>query len=40
MDMMKTTHLAPLSMVPIDNNQAGPKERAQVGTFSGLKRGP
>ena len=29
-DMMKTTHLAPLPMVSLDNNQTGPKERSQV----------
>ena len=31
-DMMKTTHLAPLPMVSIDSSQAGPKDRAQVGS--------
>ena len=30
MDMMKATHLAPLQMVSLDNNQTGPKERSQV----------
>lgn len=29
-DMMKATHLAPLQMVSLDNNQTGPKERSQV----------
>ena len=32
-DMMKTTHLAPLSMVSLDSSQTGPKDRAQVSTF-------
>ena len=31
-DMMKTTHLAPLSMVSLDNSQTGAKDRAQVST--------
>ena len=30
MDMMKATHLAPLSMVSLDGSQAGTKDRAQV----------
>lgn len=29
-DMMKATHLAPLSMVSLDGSQAGAKDRAQV----------
>lgn len=29
-DMLKATHLAPLQMVSLDNNQTGPKERSQV----------
>lgn len=29
-NMMKTTHLTPLSMVSLDSSQTGPKDRAQV----------
>ena len=29
-DVLKATHLAPLQMVSLDNNQTGPKERSQV----------
>ena len=29
-NMMKTTHLTPLSMVTLDSSQAGPKDRTQV----------
>ena len=35
-DMMKTTHLAPLPMVPLDSSQTGTKERAQVCPNKGL----
>ena len=32
-DMLKTTHLTPLSMVSLDTSQNGPKDRSQVRTL-------
>lgn len=36
-DMMKATHLAPLSMVSLDGSQAGTKDRAQVCVINTFK---